>query len=271
MMKKNIIIVLLLLISSTIFAQFPERPNPPKAVNDLVGILSQNEVQQLESKLRSFTNETSTAIVVVVVDDLHGMDRADYTISLAHEWGVGQKGKDNGIMIMVKPTGGQGQRRAFIAVGYGLEGVVPDAVANQIMDNEMIPNFKSGNYYAGIDAAVNVLMDITRGEYTAEQYSGLVHEQSEKGLWKSVAVLIFMFLLIFFKTGVNAYQYGRANNMAFFAAFWLVMNSGSHSGSYGHFTGGTGGFGGGSGFGGGGGFGGFGGGGFGGGGAGGSW
>ena len=170
--------------------------------------------------------------------------------------------------------GGQGQRRAFIAVGYGLEGVVPDAVANQIMDNEMLPNFKNGNYYAGIDAATNVLIGITRGEYTAEQYSGAVRERTESGIWKVVGILVLMLLLTFFKTGASAYQYGRANNMAFFAAFWLMMNSGSRGGSYGNFTGGTGGFGGyggGSSFGGGGGFGGFGGGGFGGGGAGGSW
>ena len=270
MSKKSIYIFLLLVASLTTFAQFPERPNPPKAVNDFVGIISPQEVQQLENKLRTFTRETSTAIVVVVVNDLYGMDRADYTISLAHKWGIGQKGKDNGVLIMIQPTGNQEQRDAFIAVGYGLEGVIPDAIANQIMDNEMIPNFKNGNYYQGIDAAVNVLISVSQGEYSAEQYAGTIQKKQSKGIWKAVLIMVFMFGLMFFKAGTSAYRYGRTNNMAFWAAFMLMMNSGSHRGSYNSFTGGTGGFGGGSsGFGGG--FGGFGGGGFGGGGAGGSW
>ncbi|RLD65824.1 MAG: TPM domain-containing protein [Bacteroidetes bacterium] len=271
MTKRFIYIILLLMSSMAIFAQFPARPNPPMAVNDLVGIFSQAELQQLETKLRNFTGETSTAIVIAVVNDLNGMDRADYTISLAHEWGVGQKGKDNGILIMIKPTGGQGQRDAFIAVGYGLEAVVPDAIANQIMNNEMIPNFKNLDYYQGVDAAVNVLMSITKGEYTADQYVGAVREKKSSGLWKFAIIVVFMLFMTFLKTGTNAYKYGRTNNMAFWAAFWLMMSSSSHSGRYNSFTGGTGGFGGGFGGGSSGGFGGFGGGGFGGGGAGGSW
>jgi uncharacterized protein len=266
-MKKNILVIILLLFSSMLFAQFPPRPNPPQAVNDLVGIFNAQEAQQLEQKLRSFTRETSTAIVVAVVNDLHGMDPADYTISLAHKWGVGQKGKDNGILIMIQPTGGQGQRDAFIAVGYGLEGVVPDAIANRIVDNEMIPNFKNKNYYAGVNAAVDVLIGLTRGEYTAEQYAAVVEKQQSKGFWQMGLFMAIVFFIMFFNMGRGAYQYGRTNNIGFWAAMLLMMNSGSRSGSYNNFTGGTGGFGG---FGGGsgGGLAGFGGGGFGGGGSG---
>lgn len=269
--KKNFLIVLLLLITSVVYAQFPQRPNPPKAVNDFVGVLSPQEAQQLELKLRNFTKETSTAIVVAIVDDLHGMDRAAYSIDLAHKWGIGQKGKDNGILIMVKPTGGQGERQAFIAVGYGLEGVVPDAIANQIMNNEMIPYFKHNQYYQGINAAVDVLINIAHGEYTADQYAQAVAQRQSEGAWKMFMIGAFMVLLVFLNMGRGAYRYGRTNNIGFWAAMLLMMNSGSHRGHYNNFTGGTGGFGGGSGFGGGGGFGGFGGGGFGGGGAGGSW
>jgi len=271
-MNKNILVVVFLLFSTLVFGQFPQRPNPPRALNDFVGVFQSNEAQQLEQKLRQFTHETSSAIVVVVVDDLQGMDRADYTITLAHKWGVGQKGKDNGIMIMVKPTGGQGQRRSFIAVGYGLEGVVPDAVANQIMENEMLPYFKQGDYYHGIEAAVNVLMNITRGEFTAEEYAQKVAERNSKSLGSFIFFGILLFLLVFLNFGRGAYNYSKTNNLGFWAAMLLLMNSGSRSGGYNHFSNGSGGFGGGSGFGGGGGgFGGVGGGGFGGGGAGGSW
>lgn len=274
MTKRYIYILIAVLIPFFVQSQgFPKKPNPPKAVNDLVGIFSQSEVAQLESRLREFTVETSTAIVVVVVDDLLGMDKGDYTISLAHKWGIGQEGKDNGVLIMVKPTGGQGQRHAFIAVGDGLEGVLPDIYANQIMNNEMIPNFKNGNYFQGVSEAVSVIIEIIGGEYTAEQYSGAVKKKQTSGMWRIIALVLFILLITFFRTGSQAYSYGKTNNLAFWAAFWLMMSSGSgsHGGSYNSFSGGTGGFGGG-GFGGGsGGFGGFGGGGFGGGGAGGSW
>ena len=275
-MIRKYLIAVFMLLGLSLSAQFPERPNPPRAVNDFVGILSPSQANDLEQRLRSFTKETSTAIVIAIVDDLHGMDYSDFAIELAHKWGVGQKGKDNGIMIMVKPTGGKGQRRAFIAVGYGLEAVVPDAIANRIVDNEMIPYFKQGDYYKGLLSAVTVLMDLTRGEYTADQYDEKVRSKTSSNVWKFLAVILLSLVFAFFNSGRNAYHYARANNMGFWAAFFLLMSSGSHSGSYNRFTGGYGGFGGfggggSSGFGGGGGFGGFGGGGFGGGGAGGSW
>lgn len=272
----KILILTLLFFPIILSAQeLPERPNPPKAVNDYIGLLSQKDKVYLESKLEDFTAKTSTAVVLVIVDDLQGMDRADYTTTLAHKWGIGQKGKDNGIMIMVKPTGGSGQRRTFIAVGYGLEHIIPDAIANRIVENEMLPNFKQGNYAKGIDAAVNVIMDITYGEYTADDYQKK-HSQ-EGSILPLLGIVLLMIFLLAFKSGSSAYSYSRTNNIGFWAAFLLMMSaSNSHSGHYNSFTGGSGGFGGfgggGSGFGsGGGGFGGFGGGGFGGGGAGGSW
>ncbi len=270
----KIIIFVFLLNPTFLLAQnLPERPNPPMAVNDFVGLLSQSDKVRLENKLRSFTKETSTAIVVVIVQDLQGMDKADYTTTLAHKWQIGQKGKDNGIMIMVKPTGGPGQRKTFIAVGYGLEHLIPDAIANRIVENEMIPNFKQGNYSKGIESAINVIMDITYGEYTADDYQ---KKTSSKGSVLSLlGIILLMFFLFSFKAGSSAYSYSRINNIGFWAAFLLMMNSSnSHRGYYNNFSGGSGGFGGfggGSDFGSGGGFGGFGGGGFGGGGAGGSW
>ncbi len=273
-MKKILQILLLILFISPVLSaqQLPPRPNPPMAVNDYVGILSQTEKNNLESKLRDFTAKTSTAIVVVIVDNLQGMDRADYTTTLAHKWGIGQKGKDNGIMIMVKPTGGQGQRKTFIAIGYGLEHIIPDAIANRIVENEMIPNFKHGNYAKGINAAVDVIMDITYGEYTAGDYQK--KHSSQGSILPLLGIILLMIFLFSFKTGASAYTYSKTNNIGFWAAFMLMMSaSNSHSGYYNSFTGGSGGFGGfggGSSFGGGG-FGGFGGGGFGGGGAGGSW
>lgn len=265
-----LIVVFSILSLNVSGVDFPERPNPPQLVNDFVGIFSPEQKQFLENKLVSFNNETSTQIAVVVVDDLHGYDKGDYTIQLAQKWGIGQKGKDNGVLIMIKPTGGSGQRHGFIAIGYGLEGVIPDAIANRIVDNEMIPDFKNGNYYEGVDRAITTLIGLAKGEFTADQYS--------KKTQGSVAPLILIIIIILFAIliipGIQAKKYASSHNMAYWLAFWMLMNSGQKrgSGSWNDFTSGSGGFGRGGGFGGGsGGFGGFGGGSFGGGGAGGSW
>jgi len=257
----------------------PQKPNPPKLVNDFVGIFSENDAYKLEQDLIQFNRETSTQIAIVVVDDLKGYDPSDYTTRLAEKWKIGQKGKDNGILIMIKPTGNSGERHAFIAVGYGLEGIIPDAIANRIVDNEMIPQFEIENYYSGVIKAVSVLKSLSLKEYSAADYTEKHHASSQgNGGGKSRAWFLLLVMLVFFfvKPGRSALQYSRTNNLGFWAAFWLILSSGSttNDNHWNHFHGGSGGFGGfgGGGFGGsGGGFGGFGGGSFGGGGAGGSW
>lgn len=251
---------------------FPAQQNPPRIVNDFAGILNPDELQALESKLVRFNDSTSTQIAVVIVDDLKGYDASEYAFTLGEQWGVGQKGKDNGIVILIKPKNGNERGQVFIATGKGLEGVIPDAIANRITDVEMIPRFKNGDYYGAIDAATDVLKSLALQEFSAGQYAKKTEgEKAPIGL--IVFVLFIVMLLVFVIPAFKANSYARTNNLGFWAAFFLLMNSGRSSGSYNHFsngTGGFGGFGGGSGFGGGG-FGGFGGGSFGGGGAGGSW
>lgn len=232
-----------------------------RLVNDYIGQLSTSEVNNLEGKLVNYANATSTQIAIVIVDDLCGYDKADYTYTLAEKWRVGQKGSDNGIMIMVKPTGGTGQRHTFIAVGYGLEGVIPDATAKRIVEREMIPRFKSGDIYGGLEAATNTLMRLASGEFSAEEYN----KKDTEGSWiPLILFFIIVFGMLFAKVG-STRRYARRNNIGFWTAIWLLgSTSRSRGGSYGGFRSGSGGFGGG-------GFGGFGGGSFGGGGAGGSW
>jgi len=261
-------VIFLLIIFSALagYAQdIPEPPSPPRLVNDLAGILTPDQVSQLENRLVLFNDSTSTQIAVVIVPSLNGYDKADFTYRLAEKWGVGQKGKNNGIVVMIKPKTSAEKGEAFIASGYGLEGVVPDITAKRIIENEMIPHFARDDYYGGINAGVNTLMGLVKGEYTAEQYN-------KKAQKNPVAYLvpIFIMLLVFFIIRVSrARSYSVGKSLPFWTAFWLLgsMGRGSHSGTWNSFSSGSGGFGGGGG----GGFGGFGGGSFGGGGAGGSW
>ncbi len=248
---------------------------PPKAlklVYDEPGVLSSGEKQLLENSLVTFSDSTSNQIAVVVVDDLCGMEKAQFAIELGELWGVGQAKEDNGIVVLVKIKTPESKGEAFIAVGRGLEGVIPDAIALEIIEREMIPHFRSNNYGRGIQSGVDVLMELARGEYNSASYS------SKKSLSGGTVLFIILGVIgvIAIAMSIRVYQvrkYARINSLSFWVA-WALLNNvhRHHSGSWQDFSRGRGGFGGWSGGGGGGGgFGGFGGGSFGGGGAGGSW
>ncbi len=232
-------------------------------MNDFAGILSSDEAASLEARLVTFNDSTSTQIAVVIVKTLNGYDKNDFAQRLGQKWGVGQKGKNNGIVVLVKPKYPTEKGEASIQTGYGLEGVLPDATCNQIVQNEMIPRFRENDYYGGINAAVTTIMAITKGEYTAEQYNKK-HQANPYGLLVPIIILIIVILLIRMNRG-KTHSVGK--NLPFWALLGLLgtMNRSGHSGTWGDFRSGGGSFGGGGGFGG------FGGGSFGGGGAGGSW
>lgn len=247
--------------------EIPARPEPPRLVNDFAGILSAEETQSLESKLVAFNDSTSTQITVVIVKSLNGYDKNEFARLIGERWGVGQKGKNNGAVVLVKPKYAQEKGEACIQTGYGLEGVIPDALAKRIFENEMVPNFRDGKYYAGIDQATTAMIGLAKGEYTADQYTKRGHgEQSSPfALLIPLIILVVVFTMI---RSSRARGISVGKSIPFWTAFWLLGSMGrGHSGSWNDFSGGSG-FGGGGG---GGGFGGFGGGSFGGGGAGGSW
>lgn len=258
-------------IPLALYAQIPERPVPPRLVNDLAGVLSSDEEQSLEKQLVGFDEETSTQIVVVTVNSLHGYDKADFAYRIGEQWGVGQKGKNNGIVILVLPKSAGRSGEVYVAVGYGLEAVIPDALANRLIVNqEMIPRFRENNYFGGIRDGVTVIMDLARGEYTAGHYaakSGKPAGSAGPGILFALLIIILVVLPLVRK-GRHVHSAGSRG-----LPLWLLLSmmntGGRHRGGWGDFSSGRGSFGGGN-FGKGG-FGGFGGGSFGGGGAGGSW
>lgn len=269
------ILTLLLLMVFSATAQppyegIPPRPVPPRLVNDFSGTLSSNDVARLERKLVAFNDTTSTQITIVLVQDLAGYVPSQFADLLGEQWGVGQKDKDNGIVVLVKPKVAGDKGEAFIAPGYGLGGAVPDAVAKRIVEEEMIPEFSNNNYYRGLDRGTSVLMELTAGEYDAEAY---MKRSAGGGLGALIVLVVFIiFIAWLLSRGRGTRHYGgRSNSLPFWTALFLANQMGGSSrGKWGDFKSGGGSFGGGGGFGGGG-FGGFGGGGFGGGGAGGSW
>ena len=262
-------IILIAVFAGRITAQdFPEKPFPPRLVNDFAGMLTAQEVYSLEEKLVAYNDSTSTQIAIVTVSDLHGYDKADYAQRLAEKWGIGQKGLNNGVIILVKPKTADSDGQVQIDQGYGLEGAIPDLTCKQIVEDDMLPEFRAGKYYEGLDKATSTLMSLASGEFPADQY-GKSKGSDLSNIAPIIFIIIFVIIVLFMRSsgGSNQKHISRKG-----LPLWLLlsmMNSGGnrHNGSWGGFSGG-GGFGGGGG---GGGFGGFGGGSFGGGGAGGSW
>ena len=156
---------------------FPEKPVPPRLVNDFAGILSQDQINTLEQKLVAFNDSTSTQIAIVIVPSLHGYDKSDYAQRLGEKWGIGQKQLNNGVLILLKPKQPDSNGQVFIAQGYGLEGALPDLTCSEIVDNEMLPSFRNGDYYGGLMKAVNTIMAITSGEFTASDYAGKIKKK----------------------------------------------------------------------------------------------
>jgi len=239
---------------------FPERANT--LITDFTNILSEDEKSSLENKLVAFNDSTSTQIAVVVMHSTGNYEIADYSVQLFNKWKIGQESKNNGVLILVAVD----DHKVWITTGYGIEGVLPDALCKRIIERDIVPAFRRGDYYSGIEEGTNSIMGLVKGEFTADQY---MKTKKKKPVFFPFLMFLFIIFIVVLSQFGRTRRYARKNNLAFWAA-WALLNAASNRsrGSWGNFSGG-GGFGGG-GFGGGG-FGGFGGGSSGGGGAGGSW
>ena len=247
--KTILLFAVLLLQSGLIFAQgIPERPDPPRLVNDFANILSPDQLQSLEAKLVAFSDSTTVQITVVTVPTLDNNEKADYAQQLGQKWGVGGSKFDNGFVVLIKPKSGSEKGEAFIATGYGVEQFVPDATSYDIVNNEMIPRFKQNDYYGGIDAASNVIMSLVKGEYKADSYA----KKKKASPVAFIVIIIIVIIFLFSRNNNNGRTINRSGSAGMLLFPWMMGGGGG--------SGGGGGFGGGGG---GGGFGGFGGGSFG--------
>ena len=149
-MKNKILnIILFLLISFSVFSQFPS-PKYHRYYNNFssVKLLNDSEEELIEKQLNTFELETSNEIFVIIVDNLNGMEPWDYATKIGEDWGVGKEKEDNGIIILIKPVKtDEGGRKVFISVGRGLESVIPDITAKEIVNNELTPNLKKKEFY----------------------------------------------------------------------------------------------------------------------------
>jgi uncharacterized protein len=241
----------------------PAKPTPPRLVNDLAHVMTNDQEMALENKLVSYDDSTSVQIVVVTMPTIGDDAIEDVALKILRDWGVGNKKTNNGVVILAAIK----ERKVYIATGYGMEGSVPDLTAKEIVENEIIPNFKGGdadNYYRGFNSATDAIIKAAKGEYKAPAgYDNGAKRRGGKGVGGNIiGFLVIIFIVIFVLIGRGG---GGGGGGLFRGSGMLPFILGSMLGSSGRSGGG------GWGGGGGGGFGGFGGGSGGGGGAGGSW
>tara|TARA_B100000524_G_scaffold342899_1_gene238409 strand:- start:156 stop:920 length:765 start_codon:yes stop_codon:yes gene_type:complete len=239
-MKKSIFLsgLFFLLVNLIGFTQeLPSAPNPFKLYNniskEMPSFLNTLEADQLEQRLRAFDDSTGNQIVILVIDDLLGYSPEEYATGIGESWGVGTEGNDNGIVFLIKPTGGQGERETFISIGEGLEGAIPDALTWTIINKDVIPSFKDGDFSGGVNNGLTVLMDLANGEYSAEEYAENAGDGTF-GLWLAGLFLIF-WLVAFFLSRKNG---GRGGGGTFYGGGFSSSSGGGFS-SGGSFGGGS--------------------------------
>ncbi len=221
-------------------------PRPAQYFNDYAHVISPATAARLNEQLKQFERDTSSQFVVAIYPKMDSNSSIeDYTVRVAQSWGVGQKGRNNGAVLFVFIQ----ERKMFLQVGYGLEGALPDATAKQIIDQEIRPRFRNGDYDGGMTAAVNAMIAATKGEYKGTgrtvAETGQAH-QSAVGLVIAFLFLGFFLLVIFSRImrGPAGVVYGRRGYSTW--GGWMGGGGGS-GGGWGGGGGGGGGFSGGGG------------------------
>ena len=161
-MKQFLYLTFFLLIAATVSAQeVLPKPNPPRLMVDKADMLSPDQQNILEQKLDAFNDSTSNQIAVVIIPTLNDVPVEDYAVKLFRDWGIGVSKHNNGVLLLIAAN----DHKIRIEVGYGLEGAITDVQSNDIIANDLTPNFKKQDYYRGIDEAVNSLEQAAAGEY----------------------------------------------------------------------------------------------------------
>ncbi|MEY4934743.1 MAG: hypothetical protein RIS64_1102 [Bacteroidota bacterium] len=181
--------ILCLLLTLSFGQNLPEKPSPPRLVNDFSNLMTPQEQELLEKELVRYSDSTTTQITVITLPTLDGYEIEPYGVELFRKWGIGTK-KNNGILVLVStdPT----RRRANITTGYGMEGVLPDMICKRIIDYQLVPNFKKKAYYDGLLATVKKISQHANGEYVNESFG-----QKDNGMTDGEVVLMILFIILF--------------------------------------------------------------------------
>ncbi|MFM5337457.1 YgcG family protein [Aeromonas enteropelogenes] len=217
-----------LLLWTTALQAAPDFPPLSGRVVDEASLMSRKQAHQLTQQLAAFEKRSGVQLVVVSIDSLQGETIEEYGYQLGRHWGIGQKGKDNGVLLLIA----QDERKVRIEVGYGLEGALPDAIAANIIQTRILPAFKRGDMVAGIMAGSQGIMQALAGEY---QPADAQKKDATQGPWLFILMVIAMIVLHNLRGGGS----GRRRRSAYLAGGLGAGSFGGRSG--GGFSGGGGG------------------------------
>lgn len=234
-------------VASVARADDPPLPALTGRIVDRAELLLDATESALTAKLAAHEQATGNQVVVVTLPDLMGRTASDWGLMLGRAWGIGQAGKDNGIVLLVAPN----EREVRIEVGYGLEGTMPDAIANGIIQNEIIPQFKAADMEAGIVGGTDAILGVLSGTYAPA--TDPVADAGGPN-WSEIAdrYLPFIFVLLFITVGFASSLRRRWDKKLERYVWYMAANRSSSSdfgssgsSSSGGFSGGGGSFGGG--------------------------
>lgn len=178
-----------LLFTQIGFAQFtiPEKPSFQTSVYDYANVLNATEKAQLEEKLIKYSDSTTTQIVVITIESLKGEDVSQLATKWGQTWGIGGTAKDdNGVIILLAKA----ERKIAINPGYGLEDRLTAGIGGEIIRNIIIPEFKAGSYYNGLDKGTNALFDVFKGKYKGER------KEKKKNNFPVLPIIIIVIILL---------------------------------------------------------------------------
>lgn len=226
-MKRIIIIIISVVLVHQLMAQRPVPPLWGHRIHDEAHVLSSSLVDELEVELKKYEDSTSNQIAVLVIPSLDGDDLDTYSLKVAENWQLGQKGKDNGVLLLIAIN----DRKMRIEVGYGLEGVLPDAVASRIIRNEIAPAFRDQNYDDGVRQGIAAIIKAIGGEYKSDDSDSSLNMD-----WKAQLLIgAFVFGILGIFTFIGIFSSGCASwflyafLIPFYAAFPMAiygMNAG---------------------------------------------
>jgi uncharacterized protein len=241
----GLILIILLAISAHATEVIP--PKPDRYFNDYAGVVSKEAASRFNEQLAQFERDTSDQVLVAVFPKMQSdSDIADYTQRVAQSWGVGQKDRRNGAVLFVFIQ----DRKMFIQVGYGLEGVLPDATAFDITERHIKPLFRTGNYEAGLATGIDLICKGIRGEYkgsgkTVAERHGVVGVVSSVLPFIVFIIVLMLLSRLFRKLGGYSYSSRGGGPVFIPSGGGWSSSSGSSGGGFSGFSGGGGSFGGG--------------------------
>jgi uncharacterized protein len=217
-------------------------PTPRNHFNDYASVVRRETATQLNAQLAQFERDTSNQIVVAIFPKLQSDSSVeDYTVRVAERWGVGRRDRGNGAVLFIF----QASRDIRIVTGYGLEGALPDALAKQIIENEIVPRFRAGDFDGGVRAGVNAMIAATRGEYRGTGRTAADGTGARGGGGVMMVMLVLFILLSSLARGRRNVVYGRRGRHTMWGGPWGGGGGFGGGGGGGSFSGGGGRFGGG--------------------------